>query len=247
MLTRQKLQNDSTIFMAITLTLIAVGIIFIYSSSAFFALEKHGSSFYFVKKQLIGIGLGGFFFYCAQNFPLEFLNRLSIPLIICTILLTGLPTFTPLHTTIHGSSRWLSIGSFSFQPSDLLKLSFIMFIARFIEKKEQFPFSFKRTVGPLLIVLGLLACVLLRQPDFGLTVTLTATALMMLFVAGLPLTYLGIALGSALPLITLLIIKYPYRLKRILIFLNPWSDPKGAGFQIIQSLIAIGSGGWYGV
>lgn len=246
MLTRQKLQNDSTIFMAITLTLIAVGIIFIYSSSAFFALEKHGSSFYFVKKQLLGIFLGGFFFYCAQNFPLEFLKRLSIPLMICAIILTGLPTFTPLHVTIHGSSRWLTLFGVSFQPSELLKVALVIYLASFLSRKKEHLQSFKKGYLPLLTILGISALILLQQPDFGCLVTLAATTLIMMFLANVNMKYLFITGITALPLGGLLIFLQPYRLKRVLTYLNPWEDPKGAGFQIIQSLIAIGSGGLLG-
>jgi len=246
MLTRQQLKNDSTIFIAITLTLIAVGIIFIYSSSAFFALEKQGSAFYFVKKQLVGIGLGAFFFYCAQHFPLEFLKRLSLPLMVGSIFLTALPLFTPLHVTIHGSSRWITLLGISFQPSEILKVALVIYLASFLSRKKADLQSFKKGYLPLLIILGISAIILLQQPDFGCFVTLAATTLIMMFLARVNMKYLFFSALGALPLGSLLIFMQPYRLKRILTYLNPWEDPKGSGFQIIQSLIAIGSGGIWG-
>ena len=155
----QRYALDTSIKRCITIMtiLLTIGLIFIYSSSSIFALERYGSAYFFLKKQLLGIGLGTCGFLLFQTIPLSIIKKLT-PIFFWTSWMLTVATLIPgIGTSIHGSSRWLSIGSFSFQPSDLLKLSFIMFIARFIEKKEQFPFSFKRTVGTLLIVLGLLA------------------------------------------------------------------------------------------
>jgi cell division protein FtsW len=244
---RYQLENQIKVFIVITITLLIIGLIFIYSSSSVFALEQQGSAYYFLKKQIVGLALGtigALFCYCI---PVKVLKQCT-PLFFWGSWLLTLGTLIPgISRTIHGSSRWLSLGGFSFQPSDLLKITLILFVARFIEKKAHLPFTFKTYLLPCLILIGTTSIVLLRQPDFGLTVTLATTSMLMLFIAGLPLLYVGIALGTALPTLALLIFAFPYRLKRILVFLDPWKDPKGAGFQIIQSLIAIGSGGWFGI
>ncbi len=231
----------------ITLFLLTIGLIFIYSSSSVFALENHGSGYYFLKKQLIGLFLGILGAFLCYIIPLKFIKKMT-PLFFWGSWLLTLGTLIPgISKTIHGSSRWLCIGGFSFQPSDLLKITLILFMARLLEKKTATTLNFKKLLIPSLIIIGFTSIILLKQPDFGLTVTLATTCFLMLFVAGLPLKYVGITIGSALPMIMILIFAFPYRVKRILVFLNPWSDPQGAGFQIIQSLIAIGSGGWFGI
>lgn len=231
----------------ITGTLLTIGLIFIYSSSSVFALETYGSGYYFLKKQLLGLFLG----ICGALFcyivPLKLIKNLT-PLLFWGSWFLTLGTLIPgISRTIHGSSRWLCIGGLSFQPSDLLKITLILFMAKLLEKKTAATLNFKKLLIPSLIIIGLAGIILLKQPDFGLTVTLASTCFLMLFIAGLPLKYVGITLGSAIPIVALLIFAFPYRVKRILVFLNPWNDPKGAGFQIIQSLIAIGSGGWFGI
>ena len=245
--TRYQLQRTIKILLGVITSLTIIGLIFIYSSSSVFALEQQGSAYYFFKKQLVGMLLGTIGALICYCIPFHILKKYSSLFFASSWLLT-LGTLIPgLSRTIHGSSRWLSLGGFSFQPSDLLKITLILFVARFLEKKSDLPFTFKRSFLPFLIILGFTSIVLLRQPDFGLTVTLATTTFLMFFIAGLPLSYVGIALGTAIPALGILILAFPYRLKRILIFLNPWKDPQGAGFQIIQSLIAIGSGGWFGI
>ncbi len=244
---RYQLENYVKILIGITITLLIIGLIFIYSASSVFALEQQGSAYYFLKKQIIGLFLGTLGALFCYTIPLKLLKQLT-PLFFWGSWLLTLGTLIPgISRTIHGSSRWLSIGGFSFQPSDLLKITLVLFVARFLEKKSTTVFTFKKSFVPFLILIGLTSIVLLRQPDFGLTVTLATTSMLMIFIAGLPLLYVGIALGTAIPAFGVLILAFPYRLKRILVFLNPWKDPKGAGFQIIQSLIAIGSGGWFGI
>ena len=138
------------------------------------------------------------------------------------------------------------MGFVTFQPSELLKVAFILYIARFLAKKHDQEFSFTGSYLPFLVIIGVTSGVLLLQPDFGLSVTLAATAFMLLFIGGFPFKHLLLTGAALIPVVGFLIFKYAYRLKRILTFLNPWNDPQGAGFQIIQSLIAIGSGGWWG-
>jgi cell division protein FtsW len=147
---------------------------------------------------------------------------------------------------IHGSSRWLSIAGFSFQPSEILKISLLFYVARFLEKKSAKGNITIKELIPFAFLIGIMCAALLKQPDFGMTITLLITTIMLFFVAHANLkhvfiTILGLAMSA-----TVLILMRPYRLQRIITFLDPWQDPKGSGFQIIQSLIAIGSGHWFG-
>ncbi|MFT6765261.1 MAG: cell division protein FtsW [Alteromonas naphthalenivorans] len=244
--TRSQLKSDLSTIICIVATLIVIGLLFIYSSSSVYALEKTGSSHYYLKRQMIGLGVGMLGFFIARFISLQFVYAMTPLFFWITWALTALTMIPKFAHTIHGSSRWLNIGGFSFQPSELLKIAFILYVARFLAKKEKKQFTFTGSYLPFLVMLGLVSVVLLNQPDFGMTVTLAVTSLTMLFIAQLPLTHLLLTFLACVPMVSLLIYTQPYRLRRIMTFLNPWDDPQGAGFQIIQSLIAIGSGSWWG-
>lgn len=244
--TRAQLKSDLNTLIALTATLIIIGLLFIYSSSSVYALEQTGLSHYYLKKQVIGLIIGLVAFFIARFISLRFVEAMTPLFFWSTWFLTALTMIPKLTNTIHGSSRWLVLGGLSFQPSELLKVAFILYVARFLAKKEKKKFTFTGSYLPFLVLLGLVSLVLLSQPDFGMTVTLATTSLIMLFIAHLPLTHLFFTLLTCIPVGALLIYTQPYRLKRVMTFLNPWNDPQGAGFQIIQSLIAIGSGSWWG-
>jgi cell division protein FtsW len=246
-LDQQKLRFDLKIILTIVFTLTILGLLFIYSSSCIFASEKFGSSFYFVKKQVLGLFLALLLFVIASYVPLNLIRKFSFLLFFGSLFITFLTLIPGIGRTIHGSCRWLAIGGFAFQPSELLKISLFLYLANVAEKKRYKNFSFISTYLPLLLILGLTVVVLLMQPDFGLTVTLFVTFFIVFFIVRLQFKYLLITLLSALPAIFFLILLKPYRIKRLFTYLNPWSDPQGAGFQIIQSLIAIGAGGSTGV
>ncbi|MCL5875109.1 MAG: putative lipid II flippase FtsW [Candidatus Dependentiae bacterium] len=247
MINNKKISYDLHLFLIITFILIAIGLLFIYSASSVLACEKYGNSSYFLKKQLIGLGLGLIALIVARYFPLQLLIKISPFTFIASLLLTALTLIPSFAHHIHGSSRWLAFGRFSFQPSELLKIGLIVYVASFLTKKEFQKKSLVHCYMPLLLILGITSIILLRQPDFGLTVTLLITTGIMLFIAHIPLLYLMSTIAALLPVLITLVIMRPYRLNRILSFLNPWNDPQGSGFQIIQSLIAIGSGGIFGL
>lgn len=242
-----KQNNDIKIVTIISTILIIIGLLFIYSSSSVYALEHHGNSAYFLYKQLVGLALGLCALLVTRAVPLSWLERYAPGLFLASGILTSLTLVPRISSNIHGSSRWLSLAGVSFQPSELLKIGFILYMASFLTRKATHKPTFIKSYLPCLIVMGGVALLLLKQPDFGLTVTLIATAFIMLFVAAVPTRYLVATCLPLIPALIVLIIMRPYRIKRILIFLNPWNDPKGAGFQIIQSLIAIGSGGFFGL
>jgi cell division protein FtsW len=244
---KNRLQSDLFIFLAISTILTFIGFIFIYSSSSVYASEKLGSSNYFVKKHIIGLFLALFGLVVARLFPLKLIHKLTPIIFLSSLFLTGLTLIPAISSNIHGSSRWLNLGFIGLQPSEFLKVAFILYLAYFLAKKENSLNSFVHSYLPILCMLGMTCAILLKQPDFGLTATLFATAFIIMFIAQVPLRYILGTLALMLPAAFALIYWQPYRLKRILTFLNPWDDPQGAGFQIIQSLIAIGSGGFSGV
>lgn len=233
-------------FVSIALLLCLIGLIFIYSASSVYALERYGSAFYFLKKQIVGLMIGLIGIVAIQFISAATIKNASPLLFLLSLLATALTLIPPFGVRIHGSSRWIAIPGLSLQPSELLKIFFIAYLA-FILSKKRFKYSFWSGFLPILLVIAVPSILLLKQPDFGLTVTLAATALFMLFYANFQAWHIGATVASLIPVAGILILIKPYRLKRVMTFLNPWSDPKGAGFQVIQSLIAIGSGGLTGV
>lgn len=247
MIHRRKLQSDRNILLMCISCLIIIGLIFIYSSSSIYALEHHGSASYYVKKQLVACFLGIIIIGLIQRIPFTLLKQYTPLIFFSSLGLTALTLFPLLGQRIHGSSRWLHIGSFGFQPSELLKISLILYCAYFLTKKTKRNSSFIHGYLPFLIILAATSFILLKQPDFGLTVTLIITSFLLLFIAQFQTKHLLLTFAAIVPIVIGLVMYKPYRLKRIFTFLNPWADPQGAGFQIIQSLIAIGSGSWFGV
>lgn len=241
-------KNTTLMLFLLTITiLIIIGLIFIYSSSSIYAFEKTGSSHYFVKKQLIGFAIGLGCLTIALIMPLKLIKQTTPLFFLSSLGITVLTVIPGVRTVINGSSRWLMIKGFSFQPSELLKIAFLLYMAYFLEKKKYNLKSFTQGYIPLLCIIGICVIILLKQPDFGQAVTLTITGFILYFVAQGSLYYLTLTALPAIIGATLLIALKPYRVKRILVFLNPWNDPQGAGFQIIQSLIAIGSGKFWGL
>ncbi len=234
------------IFLLCVALLTCIGFIFIYSSSSAYALERYQDGLFYAKKQFLGLILGIIGGLILSIIPLNFLKNAAPYLFLCALCATAATLLPYVGVSIHGSHRWLSLAGFSFQPSEFLKIFFILYCAYFLEKK-QFSLHAIKHYMQLLIVISITAGILLLQPDFGQMVTLSLTAVLLFFLAQVPIIYLAITGIPVLPILGLLVYLKPYRFHRILIYQNPWKDPQGAGFQIIQSLIAIGSGGWTGV
>lgn len=241
-----------TNFISLVTALVIIGCIFVYSSSSVYALETFGDAGYFVKKQCVGIVLGIIGIVIAMLLPQSVLKKYAWLFFIISFMFTAatilphIPGF-PLHgATLNGAHRWLSIMGFLIQPSEFLKVATIMYVASYIDRKQFRLTSFWFGFVPFLVIIGLPIALLLQQPDFGQAVTLGCTSLLMFFIAEgniYHLAYTGmIGLVGAVALVAF----KSYRLQRVLTFLDPWNDPQGSGFQVIQSIIAIGSGHVWG-
>lgn len=240
---QRTIRRDMALFTGIIIILIIVGLLFIYSASMVYALEKHGNALYFVKKQATGILLGIIAFLVARFMPLHLVKSISPWALLISLVLTMLTVVSPFGHKIHGSSRWLSIHGFTFQPSELLKTACIVYLAYFLSRREKRVGSLLSIYLPFIGIVGIIALVLLKQPDFGMALTICISALMLFFIMYTNWWYVGMSIALLIPASAVLILMKPYRVQRVLTFLNPWKDPQGSGFQIIQSLIAIGSGG----
>jgi len=250
---KPQIRSYVRILFFIVLLLLIVGSIFIYSSSSVYALSHCGNASYFLKKQLAGIALGFIAMLVVLFIPLHYIKKSAPYFFLFTLLITSLSFVSYFSLRIHGSSRWIRYMGFSFQPSELLKIGLLLYSAYFLDKKinqqedKNTLVTLKHIFIPFSILLIVPAIILLKQPDFGFTVTLVATILCTCLLINFQTRRILFSFLALIPLAGLLIFLQPYRLKRITIFLNPWQDPQGSGFQIIQSLIAIGSGGFWGI
>jgi len=240
---RQTRQN----LIIITLILVAIGVVMVYSSSGIYAEKMFGDSAYFLKRQLAfaGIGLAGL--VLSMLLSLEKLKKYARAGFILALLLLVLVIATPLGREVGGAKRWLRAGIFSFQPVEFAKVMLVVYLADLISKKGKRLKEFLYGFLPCMLVLGIVLLLLLLQPDLGMAILIAVVAGLMFLISGIKLRYLtGVILGG-LPLIYYMIFRVDYRRKRILAFLNPWADERGAGFQIIQSWIALASGGLFGL
>jgi cell division protein FtsW len=230
-----------------TLVLVGFGIVMVYSASFAVADQRMGDPYHFLKKQAVAAVLGIILLILAARMNYHLWQTLSLPLLLASVVLLGALILPGMRHEIGGSSRWLKIASFSFQPAELAKLALVIYLARSLTKKEGRMKDF--TVGflPHIIVLGALFVLVLMQPDFGTGVLFAALVFIMLFAAGTRLVFLAGALAPAVPVLAYLAIRADYRWERIVAFWDPWKDPGRAGFQIIQSFLAFGAGRVFGV
>lgn len=242
-------RGQPAVLVAVTVSaLLLLGLIMILSASSVSSFATYGSSFLYFKKQLLWAVFGVVAFVAFSRIDYHRLRGFGYVLVaLCTLLLLAV-LIPGVGIVAGGSSRWLGAGPFSFQPSELAKLALILFAADVFSRKDESSLQeLSHTLLPLIPVLGVLAVLVIAQPDMGTTLVLGFIGMGMLFVAGSPVRYLVpmSALGAALA--TAAALSEPYRRARVLAFLNPWADPLNTGYHTIQSLIALGSGGWLGV
>lgn len=227
--------------------LCAVGVVMIYSASAIYAQDTMGDSEYFLKRHLIYLLAGGWLSYLASSCDIEAVRRRSKTFLLVMTVLLILVLIPGVGHATKGARRWFKLFGFSFQPSEFLKLVLIVYFADYLDRKKSELGDFKRTILPALAVTGFTAGLVFLQPDLGTAVTIAATAMILFFAAGMPWVYLAGLVLAAVPGLAWAMLAKPYRRKRLLAFFHPWDDPRGVGFQIIQSFLALGSGGLFGV
>lgn len=231
-----------------TVILICIGIVMIYSASSIYAWERYKDGFFFLKRHLAFLCIGIVLTFLVMGFDYHKFRRYAKPLMLVSIFLLILVLIPGIGREVYGARRWFRFFKFiSFQPSELANIAIIIYVADFISRKNEEIRSAWKGFLPVMFVLGFTVLLILAQPDLGTSLAMGAVVFIMLFIGGVRLHYLlGIVL-SFLPALCLLIFSVPYRRMRIMAFINPWVDPKGIGFQIIQSQLALGSGGIFGV
>ena len=221
------------------------GLIMIYSSSYIWANYKFNDSFKYLKNQTIFIIIGLFITYFLSKIPYIIYKKYSNIILISCIILLLLVLIPGIGTIRNGSRSWFGIGPFGIQPSEATKLGLIIFTAKYLNNNKIK--DFKSSLLPLLIIVSLIFGLIMLQPDFGTGIIIVMSIISILFISGVNMSFF-IKLGFlGLFGIIILVIIAPYRMARITSFINPWSDPLGSGFQIIQSLYAIGPGGLLGL
>ncbi|HWP98553.1 MAG TPA: putative lipid II flippase FtsW [Syntrophomonadaceae bacterium] len=229
-----------------TLGLLGIGLVMVFSSSAVTANIDYHDAYHFFKRQLIWafIGLVAMFVIMKVNYLK--LKSLALPLIIFSVLCLIL-VITPLGFEAKGSTRSLGVGMARFSPSELAKLAMVLFLAKFMEMKLDQLKLFKQGVLPVLLFLLVVCGLVMAQPDLGTSFVIAGTVFFMLLVGGAQWLHLGLISGAGLVAVAAAIKIEPYRFQRFIAFLDPWKYPQGIGFQTIQSLYALGSGGLFGM
>jgi cell division protein FtsW len=239
------LKPDLTLF-GMAALLLSVGVVMVYSASAIVAADRFQDPALFLKKQLFWALLGSVGMLVALRVDYRRLEGLGGPLVIGVAVLLVAVLLPPLAQPINGTRRWLRLGPVSLQPAEIAKVALVIYLAGFLARRREMLGDFQRGLLPPLAVAGTLAALILAQPDLGNCLTLVAVTFALLYLAGGRTQHLVMIAAAALPALFLAIWLAPYRLRRITTFLDPWSDPRGSGFQMIQSWLALGSGGLTG-
>ena len=223
----------------------AFGVLMVYSASYYAAEKQFGDAFYFMKKQLVGFILGVVAMLAAGFFPYRSLKKLKWPALIVSLALLAAVFIPGLGVENYGATRWIGLGSITIQPSEIAKFGFIIFAAAYASEK---PERMKKFAGmlPVLAAGGGICLLIIAEPNMSVTMVVGILMVAMLFLSGVKIRHFLIILLPIALAVPVLIVMEPYRLQRLYAFLDPWSSPQGEGYQLIQSLYALGNGSWLG-
>ncbi|OGW13608.1 MAG: cell division protein FtsW [Nitrospinae bacterium RIFCSPLOWO2_12_FULL_45_22] len=235
------------LLLAGTIGLLVIGWIMVYSSSAIIAWDNYHNPYLFLKRHSFHLIIALMAMALAIKFDYLSIRRLTYPLLALSLLLLLAVLVSPWGKEAGGARRWLALGTLSFQPSELSKLTLIIYLAHSLTKKMGRLKEFTYGYLPNFIIIGLFCALILLQPDLGTALFLLMIGCLLCFIAGTPLSYLFYAALFCLPFIILALFKAEFRRQRLSVFLNPWNDPLNNGYQITQSFLALGSGGLWGM
>lgn len=223
----------------------AFGVLMVYSASYYAAEKQFGDAFYFMKKQLVGFILGVVAMLAAGFFPYRNLKKLKWPALIVSLALLAAVFIPGLGVENYGATRWIGLGSITIQPSEIAKFGFIIFAAAYASEN---PERMKKFAGmlPVLAAGGGICLLIIAEPNMSVTMVVGILMVAMLFLSGVKIRHFLIILLPIALAVPVLIVMEPYRLQRLYAFLDPWSSPQGEGYQLIQSLYALGNGSWLG-
>jgi cell division protein FtsW len=239
-------QSDKTLIF-VTLALLVIGVVMIYSASAVLAGRQYGDSFFFIKRQLLWAMIGLVAMVVMSRVPYPIWQGAALPLVFGAVVLLVLVLIPGFGVEVNGSRRWLHLGPFTLQPSELARLAAVIYLSRYLVKKRDRLDDFFRDFLPPMIVIGAMLALIMGESDLGTAAVMGMVTGLMLFIGGARWRHLwGMGLLAA-PVLYAMIMKIGYRRQRMMAFLDPWRDPTDTGFQMIQSFLALGGGGPVGM
>jgi len=242
-----KYRKVDPVLLGVILILLIIGIVMTYSSSAVKGYLYYEDPYHYFKAELVWVGLGLVAMTVALMIDWRLLYKWSKPILYIALLMLVLVKIPGVGKTVNGATRWIGLGILSIQPSEIIKLAMVLIMARFLSADPYKIVSLRRGILPSLALLGVVCGLIMLQPDLGTTLVIAAAVFFMLLSAGAKMYHM-VGLGAAgVGLVVAAILAAPYRMRRIFAFLDPWADPSGKGYQTIQSLLALGPGGLFGL
>jgi cell division protein FtsW len=239
-------QPDAVLF-GVVAALVGIGLVMVFSASSATAYAEHGDIAYYVKRQLIWFVVGAAAAYGVYRMDLTLLKRAAPFLLIGAIVGLALVFVPHIGLGVNGGRRWVGVSAVSLQPSEFAKLALIIYLSAMLAARGERITSLARGLIPLCIPVAIMAVLVLKEPDMGTASLLVFTAFALFFAAGARIFHLLAALVVTVPFAVLTVLASPYRRARVFAFIDPWKDPQNTGFHIVQSLLALGSGGIFGV
>lgn len=241
-----KNRNFDFILLAAVLALASFGLLMVYSTSSIYSLEKHGDATHFLKLHSIYLAASITALIVFMHMDYRFLRKLTYPAYFAGLILLILVLIPGIGKEVGGAQRWLSVGQFAFQPSEICKYILVIYLAHSLTKKREKIESFWVGFFSHIFVAGIYILLIFLEPDFGTSSLLLSLVFLMLFIGNVRVRYLLILAGLSLAFAASAVLTRGYRLDRIVSFLDPWKDPLGSGYQAVQSFVAFGMGGLYG-
>ena len=242
------MSREARLFFISVYLLVGLGIVMTYSASAIYAEQVYKNSHHFLIRQIFYAVLGTVLLFIAASTPADFWRTHSRALILLSIAMLMAVFLPVLGRTAGGAKRWIRLGVFNFQPAEFAKIAVCLYLSDYLSRKMKF--IKKGSIGifaPPLLLIGIICALTLLQPDLGSCAFIFLLSAILFFMAGIRLRYVFLASLVFIPVLYFLVIREPYRMARMTAYLNPWQDPQGSGFQIIQSFLAFGLGGVKGV
>ncbi len=237
--------RTTTALLVVVVVLVVIGLGATQSASSTIALNWTEDRFYFFRRQLIGVGGGIVALVIASRIPYRFYRKLAVPFFVFTVAM--LVAVLRFGTTVGGARRWIELGGFSFQPSELAKISIVFILAFILERKHKLLARFAHLMVPLGATLGVIGLLVMKQPDLGTMIIIGAAAMAVIVASDTPFRWILLLVAGAVAVTTFLAFDAGYRADRIEGFLDPYADAQGSGYQVIQSFHALGNGGLFGV
>jgi cell division protein FtsW len=239
--------SNAVLLVATVAVLNVVGVVMVLSASSVASLTNYGSPWYFFLRQIMWTALGLAAFVFALRFDYRRWRTLIRPLLVVSIVLLVVVLVPGIGIYVSGSRRWLGAGMFRFQPSEIAKLALLLYAADLVSRRSGEIADWRRVLRPVVLMLVLFTALVMKEPDLGSAMVLAIVVLAVLVAGGVKKRHLAVVFGLGITAVTFLALAEPYRRTRMLTFLDPFADSSNAGYQISQSLIALGSGGFTGV